>query len=96
MFPSSFNHWLTKFTDKHQLPRIGVHAFRHMAATYALDRGFDLKFVSSFIRHANIGTTGDVYAHVLPAKNQQLAATLDEIVQKATDQKTPEVPNMLN
>lgn len=95
MFPSSFGHWLIKFTDKHDLPSIGVHAFRHMAATYALDRGFDLKFVSNFIRHSQISTTGDVYAHVLPPKNQQLVSALDELVQKASalkDQKTTDAP----
>ena len=54
-----------------------------MAVTYAIDKGFDLKIVSNFARHAQISTTGDIYAHVLPAKNQQLVATLDEIVQKA-------------
>lgn len=86
MLPSSFGHWLEKFTTANDLPAIGVHAFRHMAATYALDRGFDLKFVSNFIRHAQIGTTGDIYAHVLPAKNQQLVASLDELVQKAVTQ----------
>lgn len=83
MQPSTFGHWLEKFTVANELPSIGVHAFRHMAATYALDRGFDLKFVSNFIRHSQIGTTGDIYAHVLPAKNQQLAASLDELVHKA-------------
>lgn len=94
MLPSSFGHWLTKFTTKHNLPAIGVHAFRHMAATCALDRGFDLKFVSNFIRHADIGTTGNIYAHVLPAKNQQLVASLDELVQKATEHPTE--PNTLH
>jgi site-specific recombinase XerD len=93
MLPSSFNHWIAKFTETHGLPAISPHAFRHMAATYALDRGFDLKYVSNFVRHTQVSTTGDIYAHVLPAKNQQLVASLDEIVQKATQATASQEPS---
>lgn len=92
MLPSSFGHWIEKFSTRHGLPKISPHAFRHMAATYALDRGFDLKFVSDFIRHADIGTTGNIYAHVLQPKNQQLVAALDDLVKAAMKTQQPPDP----
>lgn len=92
MMPSTFGHWLKSFTERHGLPPIGVHAFRHMAASYALDSGFDIKHVSEFVRHAQISTTGDIYAHPLSSKMKQLSAALDDIVKKAMTE-TPKSPN---
>ncbi len=87
MMPSTFGHWLIKFTESNNLPKIGVHAFRHMAASYALDRGFDLKYVSEFVRHSQISTTGDIYAHPLSNKMKQLSESLNSFVENAI---TPE------
>lgn len=51
-----------------------------MSVTYAIDRGFDLKAVSERARHAQVSTTADIYAHVLPQKDQAIAANLNEII----------------
>lgn len=83
MYPSSFSYWLYKFIERHNLPKITTRSFRNMSITYAIDRGFDLKAVSERARHTQVSTTTDIYAHVLPQKDQAIAATLDEIIQKA-------------
>lgn len=87
MFPSTVNHWLIKFIDTHKLPHVSPHSFRHMSVTYAIDRGFDLKAVSERARHTQISTTADIYAHVLPQKDQAIAASLDEIIVQSQDIK---------
>ncbi|MEN6567133.1 MAG: tyrosine-type recombinase/integrase [Veillonellales bacterium] len=87
MFPSTFSHWLTDFIEKHNLPHISPHSFRHMSVTYAIDRGFDLKAVSERARHTQVSTTTDIYAHVLPQKDQAIAACLGEIIDHAKDTK---------
>lgn len=87
MFPSTVGHWLKNFCDAHALRHIEVHSFRHMSVTYAIDRGFDLKAVSERARHAQLSTTTDIYAHVLPQKDQAIAASLDEIIVKARQPK---------
>lgn len=58
-----------------------------MSITYAIDRGFDLKAVSERARHAQLSTTTDIYAHVLPQKDEAIAASLDEIIVKAKKDK---------
>lgn len=82
MFPSTITHWLTDFTDTHKLPHVSPKSFRHMSVTYAFDRGFDIKAVSERARHTQVSTTTDIYGHVLPQKDQAIAASLDEIIKK--------------
>jgi len=83
MFPSTIGHWLTSFIKTNQLPPISTRSFRNMSITYAIDRGFDLKAVSERARHAQLSTTTDIYAHVLPQKDQAIAASLDKIIRRA-------------
>jgi len=58
-----------------------------MSVTYAIDRGFDLKAVSERARHAQVSTTADIYAHVLPQKDQAIAASLNEIIIQSQNTK---------
>jgi integrase len=90
MFPSTVSHWLKDFIDTHKLPPINVHSFRHMSVTYAIDRGFDLKAISERARHTQLSTTTDIYGHVLPQKDQAIAASLGEIIQRARELPTAE------
>ncbi len=41
------------------------HQLRHFFATYTLQHGGKLEVVSRMLGHASIGTTGDIYRHVL-------------------------------
>lgn len=90
MFPSTFCHWLTDFLKKYNLPNVSTRSFRNMSITYAIDRGFDLKAVSERARHTQLSTTTDIYAHVLPPKDQAIAASLGEIIQQAKKEDEPE------
>ena len=83
MYPSSFAHWLVKFTNNNNLPPISIHAFRHMSVTYAIDQGYDLKSVSERARHSKIGITADIYGHYFPQKDQAIANSLDKFIQNA-------------
>ncbi|WP_094607183.1 Tyrosine recombinase XerC [Sporomusa silvacetica DSM 10669] len=74
-FPSSFYTWLTRFGNKHKFPKITVHSFRHMAATYALSYGVPLTTVQYMLGHTDIKTTS-IYLHELESKRQEATKVL--------------------
>jgi len=45
---------------------LSTHSLRHTAATMYLDKGVQLKTVSTLLRHSSIKTTADIYIHQSP------------------------------
>lgn len=74
-FPTCFSSWLRKFCEKHALPKITVHSFRHMTGTYALAYGIPLTTVQRMLGHTDIKTTS-IYLHDLEAKNKEATEML--------------------
>jgi integrase len=56
--------------------RITVHGLRHTSATLLLAAGVQPHVVQRRLGHSNIGTTLNLYAHVLPAMQQDAAQRL--------------------
>ncbi|MBQ7884225.1 MAG: site-specific integrase [Phascolarctobacterium sp.] len=54
---SSFNHWMTKFLKKLDLPHIDVHSFRRMTASYCQDNQVPLTVIQQMLGHKNPNTT---------------------------------------
>jgi len=50
--------------DGHELRLITPHTLRHSLAMAALDRGMNLKLLSSALGHAHVSVTVDTYLHV--------------------------------
>lgn len=61
------------------LGRITVHGMRHSAATAMLSRGISPKVVSAILGHANVSTTLDLYAHVMPSDHVQVAQIIHSL-----------------
>jgi Phage integrase family len=61
-------------------PVITLHAARHVCASLWVPAGVDFKAISSYMGHANISVTMDLYAHLQPGPGQtdtdKLAALL--------------------
>jgi integrase len=55
------------------------HDLRHSAASTWLNAGMDIKTVSKLLGHTSIAITGDVYAHVSPARLQEAANIMNRL-----------------
>jgi len=65
--------------EKAELPNLRFHDLRHSSTTLALGRGVSLKVIQARLGHKNISTTGNIYAHVLPAMDRDAAERMDEV-----------------
>lgn len=73
MNPDSIGAWLRKFSERHGLPHINPHAFRHTVASVLIANGTDVVTVSKQLGHHKISTTEDFYSHLIE-KNKEKAA----------------------
>lgn len=83
--PDSFNKWLRKFAIKHDMPHITPHSFRHMAATYLITGGVDLRTVAGKLGHANSNTTQLVYSHLVKSAERETADMMEFFIQNSTE-----------
>lgn len=60
------------------LPKCGMHALRHTAATFMLRAGLNLHKVSRYLGHSQIGLTSDLYGPVLAESMREAAETLQK------------------
>ena len=60
--------------------RIKFHGLRHTSATLALQEGNNPKVVQERLGHQKIATTLDIYAHVLPAMDQDAANAVGALI----------------
>ena len=71
---------LKRFIEKYELSdnKINLYTFRHTFATILLEKRENMKIVSSLMGHAKVGTTLDIYSHVLPNVYEETANKLDD------------------
>ena len=75
------NCWLKRFIKARDFPKISPHSFRHMAATYLITAGVDLRTVAGKLGHANSTTTQLVYSHLMRHAETETATVMDSILQ---------------
>ncbi|WP_242021016.1 tyrosine-type recombinase/integrase [Cytobacillus oceanisediminis] len=69
----SIKNWWSRFIKRHGLRYIRFHDLRHTSATFLLNKGENVKVISSRLGHANVLTTLNIYSHTL-RKADELAA----------------------
>ena len=79
IYPDSFYNWFSRYTEQIGLPHITIHAFRHMACTYALMAGTPINLVQNMMGHANIKTT-EGYIHRIQNKDNQFTQNLSNMI----------------
>jgi len=83
--PDAFNTWLRKFAVKHDMPHITPHSFRHMAATYLITAGVDLRTVAGKLGHANSNTTQLVYSHLVKSAERETSDMMESFIKSNTE-----------
>lgn len=68
-----------RVTEKSGLPRIRIHDLRHSHASMLIDMGRSIKEIADRLGHESPQTTWDVYSHLYPGKDRELADELDKI-----------------
>lgn len=65
---SAYEKTLRRACRKLGVKKMIPHQLRHFFATFALQKGAKLEVVSKILRHASVGTTANIYRHVLTAE----------------------------
>lgn len=72
--------WFRAFADAHGYQGLTFHGLRHIHASVLLQHHVDLQSVSSRMGHSDPSVTLRAYADALPARDQDAAAELDQLL----------------
>ena len=72
--------WFRAFADDHGYQGVKFHDLRHIHATMLLQHRVDLQSVSSRMGHSDPSITLRAYADAMPARDQEAAATMDQLL----------------
>jgi integrase len=78
--PDSFTSGFEAAVRRAGISHVNFHALRHSHATLLLKDGVNPKVVSERLGHAKVGTTLDIYAHVLPGMQEDAARRVDQLL----------------
>lgn len=76
----SLDHIFERLVKRAGVPRIRFHDIRHTHASLLLSQGVHPKIVSERLGHSTVNITMDLYSHILPGIQEQVAAQVDEII----------------
>lgn len=79
MHPDSVTGYLSKFSERHGLPHINPHAFRHTMASLLYYNGVDSVSISKRLGHAQVSTTANIYAHIIEEADKRNADILEKV-----------------
>jgi integrase len=75
------------------VPRIRLHDLRHSHASLLIELNFSPLLISERLGHEKIETTLNIYSHLYPNKQAELARTLHSIGTKLNEENNKSVPN---
>lgn len=81
--PSTVVDRARKAWAKAELTSIGLHECRHTFASLMIAAGVNAKALATYLGHASVTITFDLYGHLMPGNEEQAAALLDAILDGA-------------
>ena len=88
-------HWVGRANERARerwgtagLPVLTLHEARHTYASLMIHAGVNAKALSTFMGHANIGITLDLYGHMFPGSEDEAATLFDAYLARATVAET--------
>ena len=77
MHPDTLPRWFDKFLKRRGLPDINIHGLRHTCASLMIASHVDLRTVSRRLGHAQVSTTGNIYAHQIQSAYEAAAGAIE-------------------
>lgn len=75
----SLTAWYRSWIRRNGLPYITFHDLRHTHASLLLCKGIDIKTISERLGHSNIGTTMNIYTHVMRELDVKASEAIEAI-----------------
>ena len=85
--PDSITDWFNKFSERHGLPHINPHAFRHTLASVLCFNGVDMTTISKWLGHKNVTTTMNIYEHILENGKEQVVNCVSDVIFGGSDKQ---------
>lgn len=79
--PTKTNDWLKSIINKHNLPAISTHGFRHTHCSLLFEADATIKSVQDRLGHSDVKTTMDVYAHVTASAKEDAIQKFEAYVE---------------
>lgn len=64
----------------HGLKKMRFHDLRHSTASMLFDLGWDIKAIQTWLRHADIETTGNIYTHISNERKRIMSTELSDFI----------------
>ena len=78
--PDYVSRKFSKILEANNLPHIRYHDLRHTTASLLIAKGYDLKRVSEWLGHSDIGTTANIYGHLSFENKKGTLATMSDLL----------------
>ena len=82
MQPDALNQFLRKFSERHGLPKLYPHLFRHTQASLLIHEGTNIVSVSKRLGHSNASTTLNTYAHIVKEADARASDCIADVLLK--------------
>lgn len=78
--PDSISGYVEHFEERHNLPHLNPHKFRHTMASILIYSGVDTVTVSKRLGHAQVSTTQNTYAHLIQKADMESAECIADAI----------------